>query len=565
MLRLRWISLVGVLLAAAPAFATPESDFDAAVDEYYQEWPASRPVDATALGLHEHDGDLDDLSATGITREVERLRGWQDRLRTVDGKQLPAAKAVDLEFLRHAVAARLLDLVEVRSFRRFPSLYSRLAARSVHLLMVRDFAPPAERLRAVVSREELIPNLMAQARANLTQVSAVAVAIALEENPGLTAFFRDQVPAAFAEVKDPPLEQRFRKANARAARALADYGEFLERLQPKANAPIALGAELFRKKLEAEEMVTAPLDELGRRGEAELQRLEAEAHKTLARIDPKRPPEEVMAELSQDHPTADRVLAEVQGRLEALRDFVARKGIATVPSEALPKVRETPPFERATTFASMDTPGPFEQRALDAFYYVTLPDPSWPAAEAESFLRGLHRAEILNTAVHEAFPGHYVQFLWVPRLASKVRRFELANANVEGWAHYDEQMMLDEGFAGSDPKARMAMLTGALWRAARYVVAIKLHTAGMSFDDAVALFRRAAYADRRSAEMEVKRATEDPLYLYYTWGKLEILRLRDDYRRRLGRAFTLRRFHDAFLAEGPIPLPLMRRALLDEK
>jgi len=554
--------LAASLLAPAPAAATPDSDLDALVDGYYGEYPAARPVDATALGLHEHDGDLDDLSAAGIQREIERLQGWRDRFASVDDKGLSPERAIDATIVRRAIAARLLELGEVQGWRRFPDLYSDLASRAVYVLIQRDFAPAEERLRSVASREELIPNLLAQARRNLTRVSPVAVDVALEQNPAIVSFFENDVPAAFPEVKDAALERRFRRANAAAARALVDYGEFLRGLRTKAKAPFAIGADLYRKKLAAEEMIETPLDELLARGEAELSRLQGEAKKVLEKIDPTRTPEQVLAEIGRDHPPRDGVLAATAERLGALRAFVVKRKIATLPSEALPKVQETPPFARATTFASMDTPGPFETRGTDAFYSVTLPDPSWPAAQAEEFLRGLSRPTIENTAIHEAFPGHFVQFLWAPRFPTKTRKFEGANSNIEGWAHYSEQMMLDEGWAAGDPKARLAMLGGALWRATRYVVGIELHTGKMSYDEAVAFFQKNAWADRRSAEMEVRRGTEDPLYLYYTWGKLEILRLRDDYKRKLGRRYTLRGFHDAFLAQGPIPLPLMRRALL---
>src|SRR5581483_3425972 len=220
---------------------------------------------------------------------------------------------------------------------------------------------------------------------------------------------------------------------------------------------------------------------------------------------------------------------------------------------------------RATTLASMETPGAFETRATEAYYNVTLPEKSWSAEQIENYLGGaFSRPTIDVTSIHEAFPGHYVQYLWIPRLSSKVRKVEGVSTNVEGWAHYCEQMMLDEGYGAGDAKLRLAQLQDALLRAARFVVGIRMHTRGMTFEQGVEFFQREGFQEHKVAEMETRRGTEDPTYLYYTLGKLEILRLRDDYRRKLGAAYSLRKFHDAFLGEGAIPLPLMRRALLAE-
>jgi uncharacterized protein (DUF885 family) len=229
----------------------------------------------------------------------------------------------------------------------------------------------------------------------------------------------------------------------------------------------------------------------------------------------------------------------------------------------MPRVQETPPFMRATTFASMETPGPFETKSTDAFYNVTLPEKSWPAAQIEDFLRGAFNRPLIDVvSIHEAFPGHYVQFLWLPQVKSKARKYEGANSNIEGWAHYCEQMLLDEGYGGGEPRLRLAQLQDALLRAARYVVGIRMHARGMTLDEAITFFEKEGYQSRKVAEMEVRRGTEDPTYLYYTLGKLEILKLRDEYRKKLGAAFTLAGFHDALLAQGAAHLPLVRRALL---
>jgi uncharacterized protein (DUF885 family) len=228
----------------------------------------------------------------------------------------------------------------------------------------------------------------------------------------------------------------------------------------------------------------------------------------------------------------------------------------------LPILEETPSFERALFFASLDPPGPYETQAKEAYFNVTLPEPTWPKDRIEEHLEGFNRGTILSTAVHEAYPGHYLQFLWLPQVASKVRKLLGVNSNIEGWAHYCEQMMLDQGLGGNDPKLRLGQLQDALLRNARFIVSIEMHTGKMTFDQAIDFFVREGYQSRANGEREARRGTSDATYLYYTAGKLEIFKLRDDYRKLKGGDYSLQKFHDEFLKLGPLPIKLMRKAML---
>jgi len=542
----------------------PDARFDKLVDAYYAEFPAAHPSDATGMGLHDRDADLEDLSEAGVAREVKRLQGWRARFGAFAATGLSQARAADLALLESSIDAALLEALEVQAWRHRPDTYPDLASRSIDVIIKRDFAPAAERLRSVIARERKIPALLAQGRHNLRGVARIAVQITLDQLGGIVEFFRRDVPLAFNTIEDRQLKKQLDASTHGVIAALVDYRTFLEKeLLPKATAGFAIGEALFRKKLKFEEMIDTPIDPLLARGQAELERLQAEFRATAAKIDPKRPATEVQADLQKDHDPADQLISGTQARLAGLRKFLIDKHIVTVPSEVMPKVEETPAFMRATTFASMETPGPFETKAAEAFYNVTLPEKSWTPEQVEDFLRGAFSRTLIDVvSIHEAFPGHYVQFLWLPRIASKVRKFEGANTNSEGWAHYCEQMMLDEGYGGGDPKLRLAQLQDALLRAARYVVGIRMHTRGMTFDQAVEFFQKEGMQAAPVAKMEVRRGTGNPTYLYYTLGKLEILNLRDDYRRKLGPAYTLQKFHDALLAQGALPLPLVRQALL---
>jgi uncharacterized protein (DUF885 family) len=248
--------------------------------------------------------------------------------------------------------------------------------------------------------------------------------------------------------------------------------------------------------------------------------------------------------------------------LSGLREYIVQHHLMTIPSPVMPIVEETPPFMRALTSASMDTPGPYEKVAKEAFFNVTLPEKTWSAAQTEDYLRSFNRGTIASTAIHEAFPGHYVQFLWMPTAPSKVRKLISANTYVEGWAHYCEQMMIDEGYGGGDLKLRLGQLQDALLRDARFVVGIKLHTGQMTFEQGVDFFVKEGFQTKTTGERETKRGTSDATYLYYTLGKLEIMKLREDYKKLRGSAYTIEEFHNSFLSQGMPPIQIVRRKML---
>jgi hypothetical protein len=429
--------------------------------------------------------------------------------------------------------------------------------------MSRNFAPQPERLRSVIARERQIPGVLRDARANLKNPPRIYTEIALEQLPGLVSFFEKDVPLAFNKVQDPHLLAEFHSTNQTVMAELQSYGTFLKNdLLPKSHGDFRIGAENYSKKLSYEEMVDVPLDQLLKVGYENLRKNQEWFQKVAQEIDPKKTPRQILEDLEHDHPAPDQLLDAFRNVLGGLKDFIVQHKIIEIPSPVPPILEETPPFERATTFASMDTPGPYESVAKEAFFNVTLAEPDWPKQRVEEHMESFNRGTIISTAIHEAYPGHYVQFLWIQRIPSKVRKLLGANSNAEGWAHYCEQMMLDEGYAGGDPKLRIGQLQDALLRNARYIVGIEMHTGKMSFDQAVEFFVKEGYQPRATGLVETKRGTADPTYLYYTLGKLQILKLREDYKKMRGKDFNLEEFHDAFMKQGFPPIRIVRRALL---
>jgi uncharacterized protein (DUF885 family) len=532
------------------------------VDEYFAAKFAFEPSTATAVGLHQHDGALEDRSAARIAARIAELHGFRDRLAALDRGRLGFDDAIDAEVLESQARAELLDLETLAVWRQNPMLYAGLPGNAVDVIIKRAFAPAPERLRAVIGRLQGVPALYAAAQANLGEPPREFTDLALRMTRGSIGFFEKGVAAwgLPAAGGDPALAMAFTRANAAAAGATRGFAAWLEKeLLPRSHGRYAIGAEAFRAKLRYEEMVDEPLDALLARGEAQLARDHAAFVDTARTIDPRATPAAVMKRLSDEHPAAAELIPAVAGRLEAARRFVVEHDLVTVPSEVRPRVEETPPYARSGSFASMDTPGPYETRATEAFYYVTPVEADWDARHQEEHLRlfNPHVVDMVN--VHEAFPGHYLQFLYAPRFPTKTRKLVAVGTNVEGWAHYTEQMMIDEGFGGGDPRARLAQLQEALLRDCRYVVGIKLHTQGMTVEQGAQLFVAQGFQEPAVGYEEARRGAYNPTYLYYTLGKLQIQALRDEYRQKKGA--SLKAFHDAFVAQGGLPLPLLRKVL----
>jgi uncharacterized protein (DUF885 family) len=555
----------GTPAPAGPVSGSGDAAFTALSTEILGDFYQRSPSSATDLGIHTYDAKLDDYSAAAVAEEAKAEHAFRTRLDQIDPATLSAGPQLDRELLIHSLDAILLGDEVIKNYQRDPDGYSSGLTNAAFVLMKRTYAPAAVRLQALIAREQRMPAALDEARKNLQNPPKIFTEIAIEQIDGNISFFKNDVPAAFKDVTDKDLLAQFAKSNADVMKALGDYKAWLQKdLLPKSTGSFALGADTYAKALAANDMVTEPLDKLLQIAEADRQKNEAAFQDALKQMDPKKTPDQVLAELQADHPPAAQLLKVTQDTLNSLRQFIVDHHIVTIPPSETATVKETPPFERSTTTASMDTPGPFETAKLEAFYNMTLPDPRWPAKEQAEYMKQWYYAAITNVSVHEVYPGHYIQFLYAKDFPSDVRKVFGANTNIEGWAHYCEQMMLDEGFHANEPKYRVAQLQDALLRDVRFIVGIKMHTQGMSVDDATKLFETQGHQPHPVAVEEAKRGTNDPLYGYYTMGKLMILKLRDDYKAKMGAQYTLQGFHDAFIKLGPLPMPLIRKAMLGD-
>ena len=555
-----------------------DGEYEAVAEEYIKGYLGAHPLEGTALGLHEYDGKITDYSRLALDAELSRLRRFDDRLSKFDPGKLSSRQSLDLRILQAAVKKDIFQMQDMSVFERNPMVYARAA--DVNVYIKRNFAPLEDRVRSLVAIESQIPNILIAARTNLNEVVPKPyVELAIQIAKGSADFLKKDLVAAVGTLKDEQLRVAFHEANRKAANALNDYAAWLEREKlPKASMDFALGEEKFRRFLEQTELVDLPPQKILDIGMAQLKAEQEAFAEAAKKIDPNKSPIEVFKQIQTEHPAPQNLIPDVAKDLDKIRKYVSTRRLVSIPSDVRAKVKETPQYLRATSFASMDTPGPFEKRANEAYYYVTPTENNWPEKQKEEWLTAFNHYTSDITSIHEVYPGHYIQFLHLNASpASKVEKIFGSYAFIEGWAHYCEKMMLDEGYGGptsSSPseddvkraaKYRMAQADEALLRLCRLCVSIKMHTQKMSLDEATKFFRDNCYYEEKPARQEAMRGTFDPGYLNYTLGKLQILKLRDDYKAQQGDDFSLQKFHNELLNHGMPPIRLLREIMLKDQ
>lgn len=560
---------------------TPQAKADAAfqqlADEYVAGYLAWRPQSGTALGLHEYDGKVTDFSKSSLDAELKRLNSFAARLRNLDTTNLSPQALYDYRILRSSIRREVFSFEQMQIYSKNPMTYA--SVLDVNIYIKRDFAPFEDRVRSIIAILNQAPKIVAAARTNLApSLPRPQVETAIEQADGVADFLGKDLVDALKAVTNQTLLAEFNAANRQAIDEMRGYATYLKEVKlPKASNDFALGREKYAEMLESGEMITLTPEQLLSIGLREL-RAQQEVFAAAARvIDPASKPIEVFKAIQNDHPTAQNLIPDTAKDLDAIRQFVIDRQLVTIPSPVRATVAETPQFMRATSFASMDTPGPFETRATQAYYYVTPVETNWPAKQQEEWLTAFNYYTTDIVSIHEAYPGHYVQFLCLNASpATRIEKIFSSYAFVEGWAHYCEQMAVDEGFGVSlsgtptpaekikAAKYRLAQADEALLRICRLCVSIKMHCQGMTIEEATKFFEENCYYEHKTARQEAMRGAFDPEYLYYTVGKLEFLKLREDYRRQQGRDFSLQKFHDEVLRHGAPPIRLLREVLLKD-
>ncbi len=524
----------------------------------------THPTHATLDGVHTHDDVLEDLSRHGIDQEARALAGYLRRLEEIDRDGLTATEALEQRMLGAHLRGRMFELEAVRTWERNPQIYADTLASSLAGQALFTHAPAPERARRVLSKLRQTPRLIQAARDNVKEPPGIFVKVGIETMRGALAFIDHDLPRAFSSVDDLHLLGDLADAQQEASTALGAYIEYLEKeVAPKARGSFRLGRDKFEQKLRLEEGITLPVDKLLAIAERELAATQEAFRQAAGKSNGALDHTAVWAKTKENHPAPGQLVKTGRDQIAELKTFLERQGLITVPEGEPIIVAPTPEFYR-WSFASMWTPGPFESKPTRAYYYLTDIDPSWPADKQIEHLRDYNLPTLWSVSIHEVYPGHFLHYQHLRKTTSKARKSILfAPASfVEGWAHYCEQMMIENGFGKGDPSIKLGQLAEALIRLVRFIVGIKLHTEDWSVEQGVRMFREEAYLEEASARREAERGTFDPTYLVYSAGKMMLLKLRQDYKAQQGKAFSLRTFHDTLLSNGTAPFWLHRHLLL---
>jgi uncharacterized protein (DUF885 family) len=555
---------VSVLLALGcarpPAGSEPQRFRDLVQKSFTAEFEFG-PSSATYEGDHRFDDRLEDWNRAAIDKEAARLQRTLTDLAAIDRAALDAGDQVDYDLFQSHLKARLFDLTEIRPWETNPGSYN--FGYGIEALAARDFAPQDVRLRSVVARLSQVGRQLANARRNLKNPPRLFTESAGEDFQGTIAYLRTDVPKAFAEVKDPKLLAEYDEAVRKAASETESFVKWLhDTLLPQSNGSYVLGEERYRKKLLYDDMIDLPVDTMLAMGDRELSRLKTRYRLAARHIDRSWTLDQVLALMRRDHPPAESLLSYARMLTDEDRAFCDTSGFLAIPKDAHIEVRPTPQFAAAHSFASFDGPGPLETKATSAYYNITLPGADWDSARVAQYLQGFGRWPLASVSLHEVYPGHYAHFLYAKNAPSYVRKTCGSGCFAEGWGLYVEEGAIDAGYRKGDARTEFGVMRWALVRACRLEVGLRVHTRGMSLEDATRYFMDNAGLERVNAEREAYRAAFDPTYIIYTLGALQIRQLRQEVKAAQGDAFDLGRFHASMLSQGSLPVVLLRRILL---
>lgn len=581
------------VMAAEPSLT---EQFRKLTDEFVKEGLALSPVSATAAGYHKHvdpktgativlDGLLDDFSPEGVARQRQFYEDFRKRLRAeIPRLKLSAEDRADYDLIETAISLALLDFDRVQPYRHNPTTYVELVGNALFQPLVLEYAPLETRLGHILARMEKLPVLLEQAKRNLVDSNPVYTRTAVDENNGnidmVEHAIRDVLPASGA------LAERYQRVAPATLAALRGFNEYLEKeLSKRGTHSWRLGKTLYRERLRyalasgltPEEILTSAEQGLARMRNDMLQTAlpmhkeyfpDHTDHSDLAlpeRIN--RVVKEVLDVIAREHPGRDDLLNHVKQDLEGIKQFIREKDILSLSGRENLQVIDTPVFMRGIYGVAGFAAAPPLEPQLGAFYWVTPIPKDWPAERAESKLREYNNYKLKLLTIHEALPGHYIQFEHannVEPLSRRVLRALLGNGPyIEGWAQYIEDVMLERDFMDHSPKLVLNYQKEQLRLYANAILDVRLHTMNMTDEEALALMQRAAFQEKAEAEAKLLRAklsyTQLPTYFV---GLREWLRLRKDYAAAKGAKFSLREYHDRALDEGAVPLPTLRRLLL---
>lgn len=524
-------------------------------EEHFRSLYERLPIQATLLGIHQYDRLLGDMSSESIAQLVADCKARLTELRRIDRYRLGIHDAVEYDLVQADIHNNLIWFEELADWQRDPNFYVDTPLYGLFALLVRDFAPAEERARSVLARLKALPGFLRLGTTNVLQAPRTFVEVAIETAEGGLQFFQETIPAFAEQV--PTLRTELLEANEEAASALASHLDYLRSdLLPGASDAFAIGREMFEKKLRWEHMLGLSVEQLRALGQRVFTETERALREMADRIDPRKTWPELVEEARNDHPSADDLLGAFGRELARLRQFIADRGIVTIPSNEKLQLVDTPAFARSTIpYAAYMPPAPFEESQQGQFWVTPL-DANGPPERRMAHLRENCHGTLPLTALHEAYPGHHLQLVRSNNVSSTIRKHISSNLFAEGWAFYCEQLMGEVGYY-RDWRPRLFQLKDQLWRAARVLIDVDMQTGKMSFEQAVRLLVEQAHLTEGAALTEVRRYAMTPTQpMSYLAGKQQILNLRAEFS-----SLPMKDFHDGLLSSGTIPVELVRREM----
>jgi uncharacterized protein (DUF885 family) len=522
------------------------------------------PEDATTLGLHKNDAELEDRSTAGHDKATDReealLKSIEERFQSPHAS---AGAKTDLALLVGALRCDIRRRRVERPLQRKPDIYVS-PLNAIYQMTARNYAPARERAKNVVARLEKIPKVVEEGKRNLLNPPRVWTEVGIDVASSAKSFLEQQRP--FLVESLPEDTARIDAALKAATLAYDDYKKFLQReVLPRSNGRFSAGRELFEYLLKNDYFLDEGADELLAIGKKVFAETNAQMTEVAKRIDPKAKGwSEVTAKLKAKHPGAEELLGAYRKEVARARAFLVEKDAVAFPPGDDLDVVDTPPFMRSTITAAYDQPPPFDPNMTKGFFFVTPVDKALSKAKQEEMLRENDWGDIVDTSVHEAYPGHHLQLSFARRSPSQIRRALDRAIFSEGWALYSEELMSELGYY--DDAQRLIQLEWSLVRAARIILDVGLHVGDMTFEQAVKMLTDEVHLERQLALSEVKRYTESPTQpSAYMIGRQMIFKLRDRVKERDGAKFSLKAFHADLLSRGTVPPSLLAKEIFAER
>lgn len=537
--------------------AASNNQWEKYVEQFLNDTFAARPDFAVYQGKHDFDGKFPDWSEDGLKKEIARLKSEREKASAFKDDQLEERQRFERDYLIAQIDKDLFWRETADQPHINPYFYADSIDPDVYVS--RPYAPLETRIKSYTTYAKNVPAALGQIRANLKMPMAkTLIKIGRQTIGGLADFYEKDVPKIFEPVKDETAQKDFKEANDAAIKAVKDFDAWLGEQEKSATDSFALGGDKFRQMLKATEGVDIDLGKLEEIAKQDLQRNLDAFKQECEKFAPGMTLPQCNEKVSASKPEGANIVEAATKQLADLRKFIQDKDVVSIPGTEECKVAQAPPY-KAWNFAYINIPGPYETN-LPSVYYVSPPDPTWSKEKQAAYIPG--KGSLLFTSVHEAYPGHFLQFLHANRSKSKFGQVFVGYAFAEGWAHYTEEMMYDAGLGNNDPEMHLGQLQEALLRNVRFISAIGLHTKGMTVEESRKMFIEQGLQDEGNAEQQANRGTFDPAYLNYTMGKLMIRKLREDWTASRGGRAAWKQFHDQFLTYGGPPIPLVRKAMM---